>query len=453
MVSGCRAPRGRRSVGQRDVDRLLHEHPLVALGLQLDLAVLKRLPDRRAGHAHPLAGLGLGRRGQRTDLAVGQRQRRAVAGVREADGLQGVEVGGAGDRGEGSGLRRGDRVIGQRAHLDRVVGLVGGGHGLFRGSSRLAGNRGRFYRGRRAWRARPIPTPGQPPMRRCARAAAYRHTAAAVARLRLSARPRIGIRRRGRQPPGPRRAGHAPRCRSTQAMRSGEQPLALGGEQVGRVRRDVGGQDPEAGVPQGGNRLEGLPRVDDRQVEQRAGGGPHALGVRRVDAARRQGHTDGPGRVGHADQRRRRCPGRTSRGRAPAGRGRGSRSTSAERTTAPSDRPQRLPAGVCARPARRTPPHRPRAAATPEASQAAITSSRRSTQPSSTNTSTGHPAARASRTACGPSARNSPRARRNLATVSARASRTRADRALSTGSSADTRHSMSGPRRTPAARA
>ena len=30
--------------------------------------------------------------------------------------------------------------------------------------------------------------------------------------------------------------------------------------------------------------------------------GPHALGVRRIDGARRQGHAEGPGRIGHSDQ-------------------------------------------------------------------------------------------------------------------------------------------------------
>ncbi len=104
------------------------------------------------------------------------------------------------------------------------------------------------------------------------------------------------------------------------------------------------------------------------------------------------------------------------------------------------------PWGVCAEASPTNPADSTTCSATPEASEAAITSSRRSTQSSSTKISTTIPAVRASRTACGPSARNSPRNRRNFATVSCRASRTRADRALSTDSSADTRHSMSGPR-------
>ena len=85
---------------QRDVDRLLDQDPLVALGLELGLPGGQRLGDRTAGGADPLARLGLGGRRQRADLPVGQRQRRPVAGVLEPDRLERVEVGGGGDRGE-----------------------------------------------------------------------------------------------------------------------------------------------------------------------------------------------------------------------------------------------------------------------------------------------------------------------------------------------------------------
>ena len=43
VVSGCRAPRGRAVLGQRDVDGLLDQDPRVALGLQLGLAGGERL--------------------------------------------------------------------------------------------------------------------------------------------------------------------------------------------------------------------------------------------------------------------------------------------------------------------------------------------------------------------------------------------------------------------------
>ena len=79
--------------GQGDVDGLLDQDPLVALLLELGLAGLERLVTAPPGLADPLAGVGLGGRRQGADLAVGQRERRAVAGVLEPDLLEGVEVG------------------------------------------------------------------------------------------------------------------------------------------------------------------------------------------------------------------------------------------------------------------------------------------------------------------------------------------------------------------------
>ena len=248
-----------------------------------------------------------------------------------------------------------------------------------------AGNGGRFYRGPGAHRAGRSCRAGHPS--EAIRALAYRHTAAAVARLRLSARPRIGIRMTwstaASTSPGrpwaslPRHPGDP----------SGEQPLTLGGEQVGRVRGDVGGQGPVAGGPQRVDGLERLPRLDHRQVEQRTRRGAHALGVRRDRPSGPTGPRRGPRPHRPRGSGRRRCPGRTSHGRARPGRGRRSRRRR-RAWPVPSDRPQRLPAGSEPRPARRTPSRRPRAAPHPTASAAAITSSRRSTQPSSTNTST-----------------------------------------------------------------
>ena len=76
---------GRTSVPrQRDVDGLVDEHPGVAGRLELGLAGRQGLGHGAARGADPPAGLGPGRRGQRADLAVGQGQRRAVAGVLEA---------------------------------------------------------------------------------------------------------------------------------------------------------------------------------------------------------------------------------------------------------------------------------------------------------------------------------------------------------------------------------
>ena len=89
---GWRAPSGRRGHAHRDVDGLLDEDALVALGLELGLPRGERLRHLAAGLADPLAGLGLGARRQRADLAVGQRQRALLALVRQPGGLQLVEV-------------------------------------------------------------------------------------------------------------------------------------------------------------------------------------------------------------------------------------------------------------------------------------------------------------------------------------------------------------------------
>ena len=72
-----------------------------------------------------LAGLGLGARRQRADLAVGQGQRAPVALVGDAGGLQLVEVGGGGGGGQrlGDGVLDGLRV--ERRDLDGVVAGVG----------------------------------------------------------------------------------------------------------------------------------------------------------------------------------------------------------------------------------------------------------------------------------------------------------------------------------------
>ena len=70
-VAGAEAARRRRD---RDVDPLLDEDPLVALGLELGLARGERRADPPPRLADTLAGLGLGARRQRPDLAVGERE-------------------------------------------------------------------------------------------------------------------------------------------------------------------------------------------------------------------------------------------------------------------------------------------------------------------------------------------------------------------------------------------
>jgi hypothetical protein len=88
------------SARQGDVDGLLDEHPLVALGLELGLPLRQRLPDRGAGGADPLAGLGPRGGRQGPDLGVGQGDRRPVTGVRQPGRLQVIQGAGGGDRGE-----------------------------------------------------------------------------------------------------------------------------------------------------------------------------------------------------------------------------------------------------------------------------------------------------------------------------------------------------------------
>ena len=121
VVIGCRAPAATRSVGQGDVDGLLDQHPLLVLGLEHRLPRGERLVDRAARLADPLAGLLARLRRQRTDLAVGQRQRRPVTRVLEPHLLELGEVGGAGDRGQGRVAHRLDLLRLERGDLDGVV--------------------------------------------------------------------------------------------------------------------------------------------------------------------------------------------------------------------------------------------------------------------------------------------------------------------------------------------
>jgi hypothetical protein len=107
---------------QRDVDGLLAQHARLAFGHQRGVPGVVGGLHRGAGHVHPLAGVGLGRRRQRADLTPGQRDRRAVAEVRGARREQGVEVGGGGERllGTGHGVVEGG-LIEQRDLLGVVV--------------------------------------------------------------------------------------------------------------------------------------------------------------------------------------------------------------------------------------------------------------------------------------------------------------------------------------------
>jgi len=76
----------------RDIDGLLDEDAGVALGLQLSQALVERVAHSRACTADTLARLGLGCGRKSADLAVGQRERRSITGVRKSHGLQLVKV-------------------------------------------------------------------------------------------------------------------------------------------------------------------------------------------------------------------------------------------------------------------------------------------------------------------------------------------------------------------------
>jgi hypothetical protein len=101
---------------ERDVDPLLDEHPRVALLLERLAARVERLLQRPPYGVDPLAGVALRCRGQRGDLAVGERDVGAVAEVggaglgelvQAAGGSEGGEPGVAGPL-ELGGVEQGD---------------------------------------------------------------------------------------------------------------------------------------------------------------------------------------------------------------------------------------------------------------------------------------------------------------------------------------------------------
>ena len=103
---------------QRDVDGLLDEHPLVALGLEHGAAGVERLLHLGARRVHPSARLGPLRAGQRPQRAPGQQDGRAVAEVRGFDHGERGEVG----RGVKGLTSRGHRVV-ERLRLEQGPGV------------------------------------------------------------------------------------------------------------------------------------------------------------------------------------------------------------------------------------------------------------------------------------------------------------------------------------------
>ena len=141
-----------------DIDPLLDEDALVALDLELGLTGGEGLRHPTAGLTDPLAGLGLGARRQRPDLAVGEGEGTPLALVGRAHCLELLE--GAGGSGGGQGLL--DRGVDvrriERRDLDGVVVRVGSGHrGAF---AALVGRGWCSGRARPKSRARPPAGPG-----------------------------------------------------------------------------------------------------------------------------------------------------------------------------------------------------------------------------------------------------------------------------------------------------
>ena len=128
VVSGCRAPVGTRSVGRVTSTVSSTSIRCSCSASSSSCRLRERLLHGPARLADALAGLLARLRRQRPDLAVGQGQRRPVAGVLDPDLLQRLEVGGARDRGE-RGVARGLDLLGlQRGHLHGVEVGVRSGH-------------------------------------------------------------------------------------------------------------------------------------------------------------------------------------------------------------------------------------------------------------------------------------------------------------------------------------
>ena len=241
-----RVPGARRDAvgGQRDVDGLLDEDARVALGLELGTRrSSRRLAHPGAGLTHALAGVGLRAAGGRAPISrLARASGLAVADVLEADALERVEVGGGGERRRGPARAprrrpagsarpppRGRRTCSVRTWGNGPPRSTAGGRTYrvcrTRGPAAPAGCPAR----RHAFSPASALITGKLDPTRCSRGSeerpacldsgdrgalgaelAYRQTAAAVARLRLSARPCIGTRTTA-STRGERLVGQAPR--------------------------------------------------------------------------------------------------------------------------------------------------------------------------------------------------------------------------------------------------
>ena len=193
VAGAARAPVPR----QRDVDRLLDEHALVALLHQGGVPGVERLLGLLARGVHPLARVGALRARQRPELAAGEQQRGAVAEVRGLGGGQRGEVGRAREGLPGRGDGGGQRVGVQKVHDVRLT---------HQGRDRMAPGSRRSRRGipRRPWRGS-----GSRPGRGSAPARGGRLASATVAGTPCASPPNI-------QATGPASTGAtAGSCRSS----------------------------------------------------------------------------------------------------------------------------------------------------------------------------------------------------------------------------------------------
>ena len=293
---------------QRDVDPLLGQHPRVPLGLQLGQPGGVGRGDRLAGGVDPLAGVRAGRGRQRSQLAAGQQDRRAVAQVGRPDGGQRLQVAGRRER----LLRGAHRVVEslgrERGDLLGVVGIIGARHGrpfcpvaaIPRARVPVSWPGARTWAGRRTVRTRGSGG------RRGGRAGPVLGR-----RLRRGGLPRragqpegAGLRRRRALAAG--RAGRAPRAA----------PLA---RRAGHPRRPgLGSRRRDPGLDRAGGLLpRTVPRRDERDRADHRRHRGRRPGARR--AARRQPHRRVGGRRDPARARGRRPGLRGGRSRVAAG--------------------------------------------------------------------------------------------------------------------------------------
>ena len=111
----------RARLRQEDVARLAGISRATVIALERGSLDRSRVADVRSVATALGMYLDIAIRWQGADLAVGERERRTVTGVREAGGLEGVEAGAGGDVSQGRG-DVGDALAGLRGGIGRGAG-------------------------------------------------------------------------------------------------------------------------------------------------------------------------------------------------------------------------------------------------------------------------------------------------------------------------------------------